>query len=175
MKKTITAFSSNLWLILSFSVFVLFYLLTNIVFKQNFVYLTQTFGYTPESAYNLLQSIGDSGRSAHLLVFLSDIVMVISYSVFLLGANYRTYTKWLKNCHAITIVTFFPLLLSICQIVEIALLAFIISDYGTYHYTAVNIASAFTNAKYILTTISFLLPIIGLCGTIVKKIKTKKG
>lgn len=152
-----------------FLIFLVILSITN-YFKPEFSYLTQTFNYSPEDVYSLLTSIGKTGRNNHLLVFISDILMVICYSVFLMGANYRLYRPHIKNCVLISVITFLPVLLALFQLSEIIGLFFLIIEYPTKLLLLANVTNVLTIIKYIFTIICFLLPIIGLGVTIILKI-----
>lgn len=160
-------------ILVSLLAFVLVMVMVNIVFKQNFSYLTQTYNYTPEYTYQLLNDIGESGRNAHFMVFLPDIIMVLLYTVILIGANYAIYSKIVKNCITISIITFSPLILSVIQFIEIILLTAILSQYPDQFYSMVRVANVATILKTILTVIYFSIPLIGLCILGIRKIVKK--
>ena len=149
-----------------FGAFLVLVVLANTLFKQNFTFLTQTINYSADQAYNLLDTIGKNGRTSHLLIFIADFVMVMLYSCFLIGANYYTFSSWVKNCAAISIITFFPVILALIQLGEILFLTIIITNYQTRLEPAVHLTNSLTIIKYYLTPICFLLPIAGLCGKI---------
>lgn len=150
--------------------FVFVMVMVNVVFKKDFSFLTQTFNYTPEYAYQLLGDIGETGRGSHLLVFLPDVLMVLLYTVLLVGANYAIYNKLIKNCFAISTITFSPLLLSITQFTEIILLAIVLLQYPNQLVPLLQVSNVVTMAKTILTVICFLMPLTGLCALGINKI-----
>ena len=172
MKKLVRTLSQRNALLVSGFVFLILCILTNTVFKQDFSYLTQTWGYTPESAHSLLLKIGENGRKAHMLVFISDIAMVVTYTLFLIGANYRTFSAWVKNCHTLSVIVFSPVLLALVQLGEIAALAIFITHFDRGLDGSARLANSLTVTKYYLIVICFVLPLIGLYGKI---IKTKRG
>lgn len=147
--------------------------MVNVVLKQDFNFLTQTFNYTPKYAYQLLGDIGETGRNSHLLVFLPDILMVLLYTVLLVGANYAIYNKLTKNCLVISIITFSPLILSITQFAEIIILAIILLQYPNQLFSLVLVSNIITMTKTILTVIFFLTPLVGLCALGINKIVKK--
>lgn len=161
-------------ILLSLLAFVFVMVMVNVVFKKDFKFLTQTFNYTPEYAYQLLGDIGETGRSNHLLVFLPDILMVLLYTVLLVGANYAICKKLTNNCLAISILTFSPLILSITQVAEIVVLATILLEYPNQLFPFARVSNIITMTKTILTVIFFLMPLAGLCALGIKKI-AKKG
>lgn len=158
----------------SFVVFLLLVILTNTLFKPTFNYLTQTFHYTPEEAYTLLSNINAAGRKTHLLVFISDVLMVLFYSVFLMGAIYKVYGSWLKLPKVLSLLLFLPLVLAIIQFSEVIGLTALILHYPTKFYGLARLTDALTILKYNLTPLCFLLPIIGLCVTITLKFVKSK-
>jgi|GEM_PF-4438105 len=81
---------------------------------------------------------------------------------------------WIKKCFAISAITFFPCILALIQLGEISVLAVIISHYQDRLIGAVYLANALTIAKHYLTVITFMLPIIGLCGKMVVKISGRR-
>lgn len=155
---------------LSFLGFISIIILINFLFKQNFSYLTQTFNYSPQYTYQLLTDIGAVGRRQHLLVFLPDIAMVLLYTILLIGFNYTVFTRLTQNCTIISIITFSPILLSIVQLSEILVLAFIIIRFPTTMLILVQVANIITMIKTILTILCFLTPLLGLCILTLKKI-----
>lgn len=155
---------------LSLIAFIFVMVMVNLVFKQDFNFLTQTFNYTPEYAYQLLNDIGETGRSKHLLVFLPDILMVLLYTILLVGTNYAIFKKLIKNCLAISIITFSPLILSITQFAEIIILAIILLQYPNQLFSLAQVSNIITIIKTILTVIFFLMPLVGLCALGINKI-----
>lgn len=160
---------------LSFLGFISIMFLVNFLFKQNFSYLTQTFNYSPQYTYQLLTDIGAAGRTRHLLVFLPDIAMVLLYTALLTGSNYTVFTRLTQNCTIISIITFSPILLSVVQLSEILVLAFIIIRFPTMMLTLVQAVNVITMVKIILTILCFLMPLLGLCILTLKKIVKRRG
>lgn len=167
MKKVIAILSQPKIIFAALGFFLLACLLSNTLFRQSYTYLSQTFDYNPDTVYSLLNVIGENGRNAHLLIFIADLAMILSYTVFLIGANYSTFKSWIKSCGLISFITFFPLLLALIQLSEIAVLTIIIVQYNHVLESMVYLSRFLTQTKYYLTAICFLLPIVGLCGTIV--------
>lgn len=153
--------------------FIFIMVMVNVVFKQDFSFLTQTFNYTPEYTYQLLNDIGKSGVNTHFLVFLPDILMVLLYTIFLTGANYAIYKKLTQSCLAISIITFSPLILSVIQLMEIILLTVVLLQYPIELFSLVEAANIITMIKMILTVIFFSIPFIGLGIRGIKKIIRK--
>ena len=174
LNKWIQAISKNAILILTLGLFTTLVLLVNSIFKPRFTYLTQTFHYTSEYAYTFLSSIGPEGRNIHLLVLLADFFLIILYTLFLLGANYRCFYSWVKNCTLLSLLTFFPLLLTIDQLLEIIGLAVLILHYPTPFLGLAHTLSTLTTLKYYLTPLCFLLPLIGLGVKMILNIKANK-
>lgn len=161
-------------LLLSLGAFVILLLLTNTLFKPVFHYLTQTFHYSPEEAYQLLSDIGASGRRTHLLVFISDVFMVIFYTVFLTGVNYLAYKNWLKQPKILSLICFLPFVLAMIQLSEVVLLMVLILHYPAKFYGLARITDLLTILKYYVTTICSLLPIFGFLVTITLKFVKNK-
>lgn len=159
-------------ILISFLGFISVMFLVNIIFKQNFNYLTQTFNYSSEYANQLLSDIGSEGRNKHLLVLIPDIIMVMLYTVLLIGSNYAVFSRLTQNCTMISILTFSPILLTIIQFSEIVVLALIISRFPS---SALYLASAniITMIKIILTVLCFLIPLLGISILGIKKITTR--
>ena len=153
--------------------FIFVMILVNVVFKQDYSYLTQTFNYMPDYAYQLLNDISQTGRNSHLLVFLFDILMVILYTILLIGANYAVFHKLVKSCLIISVITFSPLILSVVQFIEIVMLTVILLQFPTQLISLIQIANVITMMKTILTVIFFLLPLVGLCTLGIKKLVKK--
>ncbi len=160
MKAFVTRLSSTKSLCLTFGMFLLLCCLCNTFFQCEFTYLTQTFGYSSTHAFSLLESIGSSGRQSHLLILIADFAMIILYSAFLVGLQYRISSKITQNCHTITLLTFLPLLLSFIQFIEILLTAILILDYGHKHINLAHSTSLLTSIKCVMTPVIFLLPCI---------------
>ena len=76
-----------------------------------------------------MHSIGENGRRAHLLILISDLIMVILYTNFLFGINFRLASGITKSRQVIMFITFSPLLLAIVQISEIISNAILIINY----------------------------------------------
>lgn len=157
-------------IISSLLAFIFVMVMVNVLFKQNFSYLTQTFNYTTEYTYQLLSDIGAAGRNSHLLVFLPDILMVLLYTILLIGANYAIFNKLTKSCLVISIITFSPLILSVTQVIEIITLAIVLFQYPNQLFSLVQFANIVTMTKTILTVILFLTPLVGLCALGIKKL-----
>ncbi len=174
MKTIINALSKPKQIFLTLGAFIVLCILSNTVFQMNFSYLTQTNNYTPEQAYQLISSIGENGRAAHLRIFIADIFMVVLYCAFLLGANYNTFHYWIKNCKAISLLTFFPLILGLVQLVEISLLTVMIANYQNQFEGIARFANVLTMIKTYMTPVCFILPIIGLCGKLIMMSKLKR-
>jgi hypothetical protein len=167
-------FSKTKILLLSLGAFVILMLLTNTLFKPSFHYLTQTFHYSPEEAYRLLSDIGTAGRRTHLLVFTSDVLMVLFYTAFLTGANYLTYKSWLNQPKLLSLICFLPFVLAMIQLSEVILLTVLILHYPAKFYGLARITDLLTILKYYVTTICFLLPIPGFLVTITLKLIKNK-
>lgn len=163
MKNFIEKLANPKVIFMTFGAFLVLCVFANTLFRQDFAYLTQTNKYTPEQAYSLLESVGESGRIAHLLILIADFMMVLLYSIFLIGANYNTFHYWVKNCVIISVITFFPTVLALIQIGEISVLAIMITHFQNRFEGAARLANSLTEIKYYLTPVCFLLPIIGLC------------
>jgi hypothetical protein len=174
MKNFIEKLSTTKCLLLIFGGFMIAFVLSNTVFSQDFTYLTQTFNYSSEYAYSLMNSIGEAGRSAHLLILMSDLIMVILYTNFLLGINYRLSCGITKNCHAITIVTFSPIILTMIQFGEIVANAMLVLNYKKEYVNIAHLANSFTIIKFNLTAIFFGLPLVLLCVNILLKLIRKR-
>lgn len=174
MKNYIEKVSETKNLIILFAGFAIFLVLSNTVFSQDFAYLTQTFNYSNEQAYDLMNSIGDTGRRSHLLILISDLVMVFLYTNFLLGINYRLSCSITKKCKVITAITFFPLVLAIVQLSEIVGIAILVFSYKNEFETLANLTNYLTMIKFTLTAICFGLPIVLLCVNILLKLTTKR-
>ncbi len=174
MKKYIEKLSTSKYLLALFIGFVILCMLSNTVFRQSFAYLTQTFSYTAEYAYQLMRNIGEAGRRAHLLILLSDFIMVIFYTNFLLGINYRLISSITNKCHVISAITFSPLLLAVVQLGEMIADAMLIVNYKSEYANIAHLANTFTILKYNLTTICFGLPLILLCVNIIMKLLNKR-
>lgn len=161
-------------IIASLSGLIIMMVLLNFVIKPDFNYLTQTFNYTPEYAYQLLYDIGEDGRASHLLVLAPDILLVLLYTALLLGANYAIADKLTrctpKNCIAVSVITFSPLILSIMQLAEIAVLAVVLLQYPKEMPALIALTNRVTMIKTILTVFFFLMPVIGLLALGVKRI-----
>lgn len=170
LNRLIQKISSRKVVLFSLSAFVLVLVIVNLFFKKNFAFLTQTFNYSPEDVYQLLENIGESGRSQHLLVFFPDVLMVLLYSILLIGANYSIFNHFVKRCSLISVITFSPLLLSFVQLFEIALLAMILLKYPSQFIYLAKFANVITMAKTLLTVIFFSMPLAGLCIINMRKI-----
>ncbi len=167
MKNFIIKLSNPKVIFVTLGAFLILCVFSNTLFRQDFTYLTQTNGYSPEQAFSLLDHVGESGRTAHLLILIADFVMVLLYSGFLIGANYNTFHYWVKNCVIISVITFFPIVLAFIQLGEISVLAILITHYQNKFEGAARLASLLTEIKFYLTPVCFLLPIIGLCVKII--------
>ena len=174
MKNFIEKLSSTKYLLMLFGGFIIICILSNTVFRQSFMFLTQTFNYSSEYAYNLMNSIGETGRKAHLLILIADLVMVVLYTNFLLGINYRLSCGILKNCHVITVITFLPLVLTIVQFSEIVGVAMLVINYSNEYTNIAHLANTLTIIKFNLTAICFGLPFVLLCVNILSKLINKR-
>lgn len=173
MKKFVNTCSETKCLFVSGFIFIMLCILANTVWRQDFVYLTQTYRYSAQTAYALLDTIGESGRDAHLKILFADTFMVFAYTIFLIGFNYRMSCHITKNCHFITIVTFAVLSLSIVQILEIVTVAIMIQN-ASYQFTNLaHLASTLTAYKFYLTPVCYGLPIVLLSVKIIKRYLTK--
>lgn len=174
MKNVVLKLARTKVIFFSFTAFLILCVLSNTIFQEDFTYLTQTLNYQPDQVYSLLDSIGESGRTAHLLIFIADFFMILFYSSFLIGANYNTFHHWIKKCFVISIIIFFPCILALIQLGEISVLAIIITHYQNRFIGAVHLANSLTIMEHYLTVITFMLPIIGLCGKMVVRILVRE-
>ncbi len=174
MRNYIKKLSLTKSLLMLLGGFVIMCILSNTVFRQSFVYLTQTFNYTSEYAYSLMNSIGENGRTAHLLILISDLIMVILYTNFLFGINFRLTSGITKKCSVITLITFSPLVLAIVQIGEMISNAILIINFESEYANIAHLANTLTILKYNLTAICFGLPFILLCVNILLKLLNKR-
>lgn len=167
--KLVLKLSEAKILIPVFILFVVLLIMVNSFLKPDFTYLTQTLNYTPEAAYSLLSKIGAGGRQTHMQVLIADLVMVILYSAFLAGLNYRIFSSFVKNCAVISFITFLPVVLGVIQILEIITLSVIIGLFPLQFTVLTQIANVITLVKSMLTIICFTLPIPGLIAMIIIK------
>jgi hypothetical protein len=100
--------------------------------------------------------------------------MVILYTNFLFGINYRLSGAITKKCYVITIVTFFPIVLAIIQFGEMIANALLIINYKKEYVNIAHLANTFTIIKFNLTAICFGLPIVLLCVNILFKFISKR-
>ena len=173
MKSIVLYLSKTKTLCVTLLTFFLLYVLSNTIFQSSFTYLTQEFGYSSKEAYTLLSSIGDGGRSNHLLILLSDFIMVLLYSSFLIGIQYRLAIKLSTSCKLVSFLTFLPLILSITHLLEIAFTIILIKDFSDAHIALAKFTSLLTSIKYVLTPCIFLLPFL-LLGAKILFSKTKR-
>lgn len=143
-------------------------ILANSILRQDFVYLTQTFRYSSQDAYHLLDAIGEAGRRMHLSILLVDAAMIIAYTNLVIGINYRLSCKITDNCHLITALTFSILPLSLIQTLEIIATAVLISNASRQYTNLAKLASTLTTYKFYLTPICYGLPIV-LVGVMIGK------
>lgn len=174
MKNYIERMTSTKFLRINLGGFLIICLLSNTLFRVSFLYLTQTFKYSSEYAYSLMNEIGEFGRRAHLLILIADLIMIIFYTNFLFGINYKLSCKVTKNCHLITIITFLPLILAIIQLSEIITIAMLIIHYKREYTNIAHLANFLTIIKFNLTAICFGLPIVLICVNIVLKFMQKR-
>ncbi len=142
--------------------------LANTLWKQDYIYLTQTYRYSAKQAYELLNTIGLVGRVEHLKILWVDVAMVISYTLFLLGLNYRMITQITSNCHWISGITFSILPLSLIQTLEVIFTAILIRNADSKYENLANLSSTLTAYKFYFTPICYGLPIILVGAKIVK-------
>lgn len=170
MKKYVIFLEKNVILFSSFILFLVVCILANTFFKQDFSFLTQTFNYKPQYAYDLMNRIGEEGRKAHLFIFISDLLMIFFYTNFLIGANYRVYKNRIKKCSILSIITFSPVILALVQLAEIIVLTILIINFKSEYSNIARLSNCLTVIKYYLLVICFCLPILGLCANIIFKI-----
>lgn len=174
MKNLVLKLARPKVMISTFLLFIIICALANTILHQDFTYLTQSLNYSSDYAYQLLNTIGENGRSAHMLIFIPDVIMVLLYLCFLIGANYFFFHSWIKNCKILYIITFIPAVLAIMQIGEIAALLIMITRYKDEFRSIAHVANTFTILKINLTVISFILPIIGFCGKMIVSLAQKR-
>ena len=174
MKNYIEKLSSTKCLLMILSGFIVICILSNTVLRQSFTYLTQTYNYSSDYAYELMNSIGEAGRAAHLLILIADLIMVTLYTNFLFGINYRLSCGITKKCHVITIITFLPLVLALVQFGEIIANAMLVLNYKHGFTNIAHLANTLTIIKFNLTAICFGLPIVLLCVNILVKLINKR-
>jgi hypothetical protein len=118
--------------------------------------------------------IGESGRKAQLLILIADLMMIILYTNFLLGINYRLSCLITKRCHTITIITFIPLTLAIVQLSEIIANAMLVINYRNEYANIAHVANTLTIIKFNLTAVCFGLPLVLFCVNILLKLVNKR-
>ena len=163
--------AKSIWL--SFALFITVFVLVNFVFTSKMSYLTQTFNYSSDKAYNMLTSYGNEGRTRHLLVLISDIFMIISYTIFLTTAITATFKRFLSPKNPILYINLLPLILAMLQSLEIIGVFIMLVSYPTNVSIIAQITNIITMLKITLTYICFVLPIIGLIGMAFKPIFTR--
>lgn len=174
MKNYIEKISSTKCLLMLFGGFAIICILSNSIFRQSFTYLTQTFNYSSVYAYKLLKEIGENGRRAQLLILLADLLMVYLYTNFLIGINYRLSCNIFKDCHVITIITFFPLVVAALQLGEIVSVTILVLNYTKEYANIAHLSNTFTILKFNLTAVCFGLPIILFCANILLNLVKKR-
>lgn len=116
---TFGRFSKPIVMMASFIMFVLILVAVNTIFKPEFKYLTQTFGYSPEKAYQMMKAYGEAGRMVHLRVLIADVAMVLLYTVFFSTTIYSTFSRIQNNTAIIFVVCLIPFVLAITQLMEV--------------------------------------------------------
>ncbi|MCX7708542.1 MAG: hypothetical protein N2484_01705 [Clostridia bacterium] len=157
-------------IIISLLLFVIALVLANVTFSTGVQNLTQTFNYTPEKAYEMLQGYGDKGRSNHLKILIVDIILVTLYTIlFSTSIAYTTMRLFPANTN-LQYLSLVPLVLGCLQLLEIAGVFILLACYPRELYTLARITSGITVVKFILTYICILLPVIGFLGLLGRNI-----
>lgn len=156
----------------SFLLFVITAVLVNTVLKPvSIQYLTQTYNYTADIAYQMLSDYGEAGRNAHINVLAADIVMVILYSMFLPSSINKTYGKILQSRKLILILSIIPLLLALLQLTEVAGVYGMLTHYPRRMDSLAKVIGIITSVKYYLTYLCFLMPVAGFILSRVLKLR----
>lgn len=152
-----------------FVLFVVAVFMVNVVFKTEINYLTQTFNYTSEEAYKIINSYGESGRILHLRILFVDIILVILYTVLFSTATVYIAKSLFPSNEFLPRLSLMPVVLSIIQMIEIVGLFIILSSYPTQLFGLVKVINIVTVIKYILTSTCILMLIIGFISLFMKR------
>lgn len=166
----IERYSKPVVIIVSFVLFAFMLIAVNSVFKPEFTYLTQTLGYSPEKAYQMMNDYGEAGRQAHLRVLIADIVMVMLYTALFSTTIYATFSKVFNNRVALFTLCLIPFILAASQLLEVLGVFTLLTHYQNKMFLLAQMVSIVTIIKTILTYICIALPFIGLISVIVKKV-----
>jgi len=134
-----------------------------------------TTGYTVDEAYDLLESLGDSGRQHYLSRIIPiDFVFPISYALFfvsiltmLIRANYKVR----RNLQLLGLI---PITCLIFDYAENICVINLLMNYPTRLITLTNVSSMFTQIKFAMFGVSILMIVVFGVMLIVKSVKSKK-
>lgn len=143
-------------------------ILVNSVFPSGVQNLTQTFGYTPEKAYEMLQQYGETGRLHHTRVLFADIVLVVLYSILFSTTIYFTIYRLLPAHPSLLNLSLLPYILAVIQLMEVLGIFILLKSYPTQMFLLARLTNIMTMSKFILTYFCILIPTGGFLALFVK-------
>ena len=172
MRKQLSTFVSDLEnpkiILIFFLLFVTAIILVNSTFSTGVKNLTQTFGYSPEKAYEMINNYGDMGRQNHIRVLFADIILVILYTVLFSTSIYFTFTRLFRPDTILLKTCLLPFALAGIQLMEVIGVFILLVSYPTQFYFIARITNALTMVKFILTYACMLIPISGFSVLFIK-------
>jgi hypothetical protein len=166
----ITKITSPKTIVVFLVLFIVAMVLVNFTFSSGVQNLTQTFNYTPEEAYQMIEEYGESGRAKHLGVLLMDPILVVLYTILFSCSILFTVSRLFISKTALYKLSIAPFILASIQTLEIVGLFIIIRNFPIRHILLVKITNIVTMAKIILTYFCVFLSLIGFLGLLMKKV-----
>lgn len=134
--------------------------------------LDQTFNYTPDEAYDMLESYGEKGRDYYLfkILLLLDIMIPVIYSLFnavLLTIIFKKIFvhKWIDRFIIIALMA------GVVDYIENVFEIILVVNYPTRLDIIARVSNILTLTKSLLTGLSYILIICGLVLLCINKIR----
>jgi hypothetical protein len=144
--------------------------LVNWIFPTGVQNLTQTFNYSPQKAYQMMNEYGETGRSKHIRILGADLILVILYSILFSTTILYTLTYLFPSSIILHKLCLLPFLLAGVQFIEIVCVYILLKNYPREILELASMTNVVTIIKYILTYSCVLLSVTGFAGFLLKNL-----
>lgn len=172
------------WVILLFFLFIVSFTMMNgdiigekkmMEYSNGIGILDKEFNYTPEKAYDILDSQGEQGREMYKdLIIYQDFLFPIIYTLFWLSLITYLFSKWFKNEKIIKLISLIPLLGGVFDWLENISILNMLINYPSKAYNLAALANTFTTIKTTIFMINIIIVIIGFIGMLLNAMHMKK-
>ena len=158
--KTISKTANLKIILIAFILFATAMVLVNITFASGVQNLTQTFNYTPEKAYEMINGYGESRRQNNIR-YCSQIILVILYTVMFSSSILYTASRMFPSKPVVHKLSLLPFVLAVIQLLEIIGVFIVLVSFPRQLIRLTELTNIITMTKIILTYVCMLIPLVG--------------